>query len=127
MLARLQALSDDHFNAHPDEVNWGHVGTLEHYASLLKRITDSAFRKASTRTERSQSHGNLTIRIAIRGLNEPWDTSRIPAVLDEIEASLREEADIPARLTADSMTIAIDVATDRLPDAAALLRDLGLI
>ncbi|MCM2563807.1 hypothetical protein M8756_16910 [Lutimaribacter sp. EGI FJ00015] len=42
-LARLQALSDDHFNAHPDEVNWGHVGTLEHYANLLKRITDSAF------------------------------------------------------------------------------------
>ena len=28
MLARLQALSDDHFNAHPDEVNWSHVGTL---------------------------------------------------------------------------------------------------
>ena len=68
-----------------------------------------------------------TIRIAIRGLNEPWDTSRIPAVLDGIEASLREEAGIPARLTADSMAIAIDVATDRLPDAAALLRDLGLI
>ena len=42
-LVRLQALSDDHFNAHPDEINWGHVGTLEHYASLLKRITDSAF------------------------------------------------------------------------------------
>ncbi len=68
-----------------------------------------------------------TIRIAIRGLNEPWDTSRIPAVLDEIAALLREEVDIPARLTADSITIAIDVATDRLPDAAALLRDLGLI
>ena len=43
MLARLQALSDDHFNAHPDEVNWADVGTLEHYGSLLKRITDSAF------------------------------------------------------------------------------------
>ena len=43
MLARLQRLSDDHFNAHPDEINWGHVGTLEHYSSLLKRITDSAF------------------------------------------------------------------------------------
>ena len=42
-LARLQALSNDHFNAHPDEISWGHVGTLEHYASLLKRITDSAF------------------------------------------------------------------------------------
>ena len=43
MLARLQSLSDDHFNTHPDEVNWGHVGTLEHYASLLSRITDRAF------------------------------------------------------------------------------------
>ena len=43
MLARLQGLSDEHFNAHPDEINWGHVGTLEHYASLLKHITDSAF------------------------------------------------------------------------------------
>ncbi|MCK8482631.1 hypothetical protein MUY21_01135 [Aliiroseovarius sp. S2029] len=42
-LARLQSLSDNHFNCHPDEVNWGHVGTLEHFASLLKRITDSAF------------------------------------------------------------------------------------
>ena len=43
MLARLQALSDDHFCAQPDEITCGHVGTLEHYASLLKRITDSAF------------------------------------------------------------------------------------
>jgi len=43
MLARLQALSDDHFNSHPDEINWGDVGTLGHYAELLKRITDSAF------------------------------------------------------------------------------------
>ena len=43
MLTRLQSLSDDHFNCHPDEVGWATVGTLEHYASLLKRITDSAF------------------------------------------------------------------------------------
>ena len=43
MLARLQALSDDHFDTHPDEVGWGHVGTLGHYAGLLRRITDSAF------------------------------------------------------------------------------------
>ena len=42
-LARLQALSDDHFNCHPDEIDWGDVGTLEHYAGLLRRITDSAF------------------------------------------------------------------------------------
>ena len=43
MLARLQALSDDHFGVAPDEVTWGHVGTLEHHAELLKRITDMAF------------------------------------------------------------------------------------
>ena len=43
MLARLTALSDDHFDAHPDEINWGHVGSLNHYASLLRQITDSAF------------------------------------------------------------------------------------
>ena len=45
MLTRLQALSDDHFGHSPDEVTWAHVGTLEHYAELLKRITDSAFRE----------------------------------------------------------------------------------
>ena len=43
MLARLQALSDGHFGYAPDEVAWAHVGTLEHYAELLKRITDMAF------------------------------------------------------------------------------------
>ena len=43
MLDRLKALSNDHFNVGPDEVDWGHVGTLTHYAELLKRITDSAF------------------------------------------------------------------------------------
>ena len=45
MLARLKALSDDHFNVAPDEINWGHVGDLGLYAELLKRITDSAFKE----------------------------------------------------------------------------------
>ena len=45
LLARLTALSDDHFGVDPDEINWGHVGTLTHYAELLKRITDSAFKE----------------------------------------------------------------------------------
>ena len=45
MLARLQALSADHFNTHPDEIHWGHVGTLKHYAGLLRQITDSAFKE----------------------------------------------------------------------------------
>jgi hypothetical protein len=45
MLARLQALSDEHFGYRPDDVTWSHLGTLEDYASLLKRITDSAFKE----------------------------------------------------------------------------------
>ena len=45
MLTRLQALSDDHFGYSPDEIDWGHVGTLGYYAELLRRITDSAFNK----------------------------------------------------------------------------------
>jgi hypothetical protein len=43
MLARLQNLSDDHFNYSPHEIGWDHVGTLGYYAELLKRVTDSAF------------------------------------------------------------------------------------
>ena len=45
MLERLKVLSDDHFDTHPDEINWGDVGTLNHYASLLRQITDSAFKE----------------------------------------------------------------------------------
>jgi hypothetical protein len=45
MLERLAALSADHFNVHPDEVHWGHVGTLQSYADLLRRISDAAFKE----------------------------------------------------------------------------------
>ena len=45
MLERLKALSDGHFETHPDEIHWGHVGTLNHCASLLRQITDSAFKE----------------------------------------------------------------------------------
>jgi hypothetical protein len=45
MLERLVALSADHFEANPDEINWGHVGTLNHYRAKLREITDSAFRE----------------------------------------------------------------------------------
>ena len=36
MLERLKNLSDDHFDTHPDAINWGDMGTLNHYASLLR-------------------------------------------------------------------------------------------
>ncbi|WP_106753520.1 hypothetical protein [Pannonibacter carbonis] len=45
MLERLVALSADHFDTNPDEINWGHVGTLNHYRAKLREITDSAFRE----------------------------------------------------------------------------------
>ena len=45
MLERLAVLSDDHFETHPNEINWGDVGTLKHYASLLRQIRDSAFKE----------------------------------------------------------------------------------
>lgn len=45
MLARLAALSADHFDTHPNEINWGHVGTLTHYRDKLREITDSAFKE----------------------------------------------------------------------------------
>ena len=42
-LERLKALSEEHFGYSPDDINWGHVGALAHYAELLKVITDAAF------------------------------------------------------------------------------------
>ena len=43
MLERLATLSADHFATDPDEINWGHVGTLNHYRAKLREITDMAF------------------------------------------------------------------------------------
>ena len=45
MLARLAALSDDHFEAHPEEITWGHVGTLNHYRDRLREISAAAFKE----------------------------------------------------------------------------------
>lgn len=45
MLARLVAHSADHFGYSPDEVHWGHVGTLDHYRARLREIADMAFRE----------------------------------------------------------------------------------
>ena len=50
MLERLMGLSDDHFDVHPEEINWADVGTLNHYASLLRQITDSTFKKGEYAT-----------------------------------------------------------------------------
>ena len=44
MIERLAALSADHYGYSPEDVNWGHVGTLDHYRTLL-RETEMAFRE----------------------------------------------------------------------------------
>lgn len=44
-LTKISKLSEDHFGADPDQVNWGDIGTLEDYARHLRRITDAAFRE----------------------------------------------------------------------------------
>ncbi|MCC0062647.1 MAG: hypothetical protein H6895_00945 [Defluviimonas sp.] len=43
LLARLVAHSADHFGYSPEEVSWGHVGTLDHYCAHLREIADMAF------------------------------------------------------------------------------------
>jgi hypothetical protein len=42
LLADLAALSADHFNANPDEVNWGHVGSAGHIRDRLQEIASFA-------------------------------------------------------------------------------------
>ena len=42
MLARLQALSDDHFGADPEANNWADGDTIQNRATLLREITDMA-------------------------------------------------------------------------------------
>ena len=49
MLARLVAHSADHFGYSPEAVNWGHVGTLDHYRARLREINDMAFREGEHR------------------------------------------------------------------------------
>ena len=43
ILARLAALSADHFNRAPDDISWADVGTLGGYLQRLRKINDAAF------------------------------------------------------------------------------------
>jgi hypothetical protein len=45
MLERLTALSGDHFNVSPGEIDWGHAGTPAHDAELRTRITGAAIKE----------------------------------------------------------------------------------
>ena len=68
-----------------------------------------------------------TIRLPLRKLPEHFDLSRITTVLDEIEGALMDDSGVYVRAYADSMTITIELPTDQPMDAAACLKNLGLI
>lgn len=42
-LERLTALSEEHFETNPDDLNWGDAGSLERMANDLEQITDYTF------------------------------------------------------------------------------------
>lgn len=48
-LARLQALSHEHFNTDPEGITWGDIGTISDIAEKLKAITDLAFQEGEYR------------------------------------------------------------------------------
>ena len=46
LLADLQRMSADHFAADPEAVLWGHVGSLTHWNSTLREVTDAYFKRS---------------------------------------------------------------------------------
>ncbi|WP_323017738.1 hypothetical protein [Castellaniella sp.] len=45
-LARLRAAADNHFDADPSRINWGHVGDLGRIEAALKNACAVAFNEA---------------------------------------------------------------------------------
>lgn len=41
----LRDFMDDHMGYQPDEINWGHVGTAQHFLSGLTELTDCAYKR----------------------------------------------------------------------------------
>jgi hypothetical protein len=50
ILARLAALSAEHFNCTPHEVTWADVGTLGSYLERLREVSGAAFREGEYAT-----------------------------------------------------------------------------
>ncbi len=46
-LSELQALVNDHLGNDPESINWGHVGSANHLADLLKEAADFASNRAN--------------------------------------------------------------------------------
>jgi hypothetical protein len=48
MVAELQQMSADHFGADPETVLWGAHASLQHWNSLLARVTDSYLKRGES-------------------------------------------------------------------------------
>ena len=44
-LAELTEYIENHMDTHPDEINWGHVGTSGYFVERLSELTDCAFKR----------------------------------------------------------------------------------
>ena len=53
IVAELQQMSADHFGADPEAVLWGEQVTLQHWNSLLARVTDAYFKRESGPSSRA--------------------------------------------------------------------------
>ena len=44
-LEELKEFFGDHMGYNPEDVNWGHVGTAEHFLKGLTELTDKAYKR----------------------------------------------------------------------------------
>ena len=68
-----------------------------------------------------------TIRIAIGGLPDHLDRSRMDTILDDIEITIADEGGVYGTVSADSNTINIEVQTGQLVDATTVLAEAKYI
>lgn len=67
------------------------------------------------------------IHIERRTMPQHFDQSRITSVIDEIEMALLDDGGVHARVYANSAELTVKVATNKLVDTVATLKDLALV
>jgi hypothetical protein len=138
MLARFTALSNEHFDTSPEEVDWGHVGTLGHYASLLRQITDMALKEGEhaeqvpaapgqpRATRVAGARARRTARVAV-AIEEPTMTDLSKTQLATILSALDGERRSPANRDAAMKAIGKSAEQLGLGAEAVLMAASGLL
>jgi hypothetical protein len=140
MLRRLTDLSADHFGVEPDKVDCGHVGTLSHYARLLRQASDGAFWEGEHAGRRGCAHRSRPVPRQRPGLGvvggrgsvpgQPEDTimtdfttAQLATVLSALAGSERK----PATKAAAMRAIARHAKTTGRTSEAVLAAAPGLL